>query len=73
MAVEGDAVANASQQIGERRLAVFERSPAEILAVELDQVECTQHDGMVAKPIAEHVKHREAALVDHDRLAVERA
>jgi hypothetical protein len=52
---------------------MFERPPAEVLAVEFDQVESAKDRGGVAKPIAENVKYREAALVDHDGLAVEHA
>ena len=41
----------------------------EVRAVELEQIEGTQHGVMAAKAIAESVENREAALVDHDRRA----
>jgi hypothetical protein len=73
MPVEGDAVGAATEKLGEPRLAVLERSPAKVLTVELDEVECTQHGGVIMKPIPESVKYREAALVGHNSLAIDPA
>jgi hypothetical protein len=39
MLIEGNTVADASEELGEPRLALLERLPAEVGAVELDQVE----------------------------------
>jgi hypothetical protein len=73
MLIEGYAVADVSEEIGERRLATLERLPAEVGAVELYEVESAQYGGVIANPIAENVEDREAALVDHDGLTVEQA
>jgi hypothetical protein len=70
---KGDAVADASEEIGERRLATLERLPAEVGTVELYEIESAQHGGVIANPIAENVKDREAALVDYYGLTVEQA
>src|SRR5262249_5984313 len=37
--IEGDAIANVSEEIGERCLAIFQRLPAKVLAVEFDEIE----------------------------------
>ena len=125
MRIIGNAVAGISEEIGELRLAVLERLLAEVLAVELDQIERAQNscwatickravrrsgrgcaldmfadpdgrgpgisnrrdrgstethakssasdDGVIAKPIAENVKYRQAAFVDQDGLAIKHA
>jgi hypothetical protein len=39
MLIEGDAIANVSEEIGERCLAIFQRLPAKVLAVEFDEIE----------------------------------
>ena len=55
------------------RLRSSSRAPAEVLAVEFDQIEGAKHGGVVAKPITESVEYREAAFVHHDGLAVNEA
>jgi hypothetical protein len=50
-------------------LTVLKPSTAEVLAVEFDEIEGAQHGGVIAKPITECVKYREAAFVHHDGLA----
>jgi hypothetical protein len=37
----------------------------------LDQVERAEHGGVVMMPVAQEVENREAALIDHDGLAVD--
>ena len=73
MLVEGDSVAGVAEKIGEHGLALLERLLAKVLAVEFDQVEGAEHGGMVVMPIAEEVEHREARLIDDDRLAIDDA
>ena len=70
MLIVGDAVLDATQQMGERRLATLQRLAAKVLTVQLDQIEGAQHGGMIVKAPAESVEYREAALIDHDGLAV---
>ena len=73
MLIEGYAVADVSEEIGERRLATLERLPAEVGAVELYEVESAQYGGVIANPIAENVEDREAAFVDHNTLTIDQA
>ena len=70
MLIEGDAVVRAAEEIGQRVLPILKACPSDILAVEFDEIEGTEHSGVVAKPIPESVEYREAAFVDHDGLAV---
>ena len=51
-------------------LGVLKPRPSKVFAVEFDQIEGTEHGGVVAKPITESVEYREAAFVDHDGLTV---
>jgi hypothetical protein len=71
MLVEGDAIASVAKEIGKSAFALLKRLLAEIEAVELYEVEGAEHSGMVVMPIAKHVEHRKALLIDDDRLAVE--
>jgi hypothetical protein len=73
MLVEGDPVARSAKQIGEHGFAALKRLPPKVLPVQFDQVESTEHDGIVILAIAEEVEDREPVLIDDDRLAVERA
>ena len=70
MLVEGDTVVDAANEIAQRLFTILERHPTEVFAVEFDQIEGTEHGGVVAKPITESVEYREAASVDHDGLTV---
>ena len=60
-----------AEEIGQFLLAVLKPRPAEVFAVVLDQIEGTEHGGMVVKPITEGIEYREAAFIDHDGLAVD--
>ena len=62
MLVEGDAVIRAAKEIGQRALPVLKQFTAEVLAVELSQIEGAEHGGVVAKPITESVEYREAVF-----------
>jgi len=73
MLIERDAVADASEELGECRFAPLERPPAQVHAVELNQIKGAQYGVMIAKPIAEDIEHRETVLVDHDGFTVEHA
>jgi hypothetical protein len=52
---------------------VLERLPPKVLAVEFDQVEGTEHGGIVILAVADEVEDREPGLIDDYRLAIERA
>ena len=58
------------RRVGQRVLSILKPRPAKVFAVEFDQIEGTEHGGVVAKPITESVEYREAAFVDHDGLTV---
>jgi hypothetical protein len=73
MRVEGDPVARSAEQIGKHGLAALERLPPKVLAVEFDQVEGTEHNGMVILAVADEVEDREPVLIDDDGLAIEGA
>jgi hypothetical protein len=53
-----DAVGDDSDKSSEPRLALLNRPPAEVLAIELELVESAQHDSIIAQPIAQCVKIR---------------
>ena len=72
MPVEGDPVAGVAEQIGEHGLAVLDRLPSEVLAVEFDQIEGAEHGGIVVCGSGSG-RRPKPILVDDDRLAVERA
>ena len=73
MLIEGYPVASVLEQIGEHGLAALDRLPAEVLAVEFNQIERAQQGGVVVLAIADEVEDREAVRVDDDRLPVEHA
>jgi hypothetical protein len=50
MLIERCPVASVSKQIGERRLASFDRLPPKVLGLEFDQIESAEHGGVVAIP-----------------------
>jgi hypothetical protein len=66
MPIERDAVALSGQQIGQDTLAFLERCTAQILTVELDEIEGAEHGRMIVAPGAQQIEGGEAALVDHD-------
>ena len=45
----------------------------QVLAVKFDQVEGTEHGGVVVLLVADQVKDREAVLIDNNRLAIDDA
>jgi hypothetical protein len=63
MLVDDDARMRAAHQFRQRSLALFERRPAQIIAVEFDQVESTEQGGVVVAPGAEPLKDREPGFV----------
>ena len=56
MLIERDPVAGVSEQIGEHGLAVLDRLPPEVLAVEFSQVESTEYGGLIVLPIADQIE-----------------
>jgi hypothetical protein len=58
--VEGNSVADVSEKISKRGLALLERLLAKIIAVELDQVEGAENRHMIAMPIAQEIERGEA-------------
>jgi hypothetical protein len=73
MDIEDNAVGPPAQQFGQSALALLERRPAQVLAVKFDQVEGTEHGGVVVLLVADQVKDREAVLIDNNRLAIDDA
>jgi hypothetical protein len=71
--IGGDAVSFSVQQIGQGVLALLDRRPAQILAVQFNQIEGAEHGSVVMPPGTEQIKDREAIGVDHDRFAVDEA
>jgi hypothetical protein len=68
---EADAVA-ASDQTGQFRLALLERSVTQVLALELQQVEGLQEHGAVVATAVQQVEVRHPVRSAADRLAVDR-
>ena len=71
--VEGDPVLHAAEEVGQRMLTILQPRPSEVLAVEFDQIEGTEHGGMIAEAKTERIKYRQAAFVHDNRLAVDYA
>ena len=51
-------------------IASYLHEPAQVAA---SQIECAEHGGVVMMPVAQEVEDRQAALIDHDGLAVDEA
>jgi hypothetical protein len=71
MVIEHDARMRAAHQLGQLTLALLDRHPAQILAVELDQIESAEHCFVAMTHPADKFKHCEAVVVGDDRLAVD--
>jgi hypothetical protein len=54
-------------------LSIFDRMPAQIVALDLDQVECAEGRGVIVPAIPEKVEDWQPLLIDHDGLAVDHA
>ncbi len=54
--IEPDAIASLGQNIGQCRLADFERIVAQVVAVQLDQVEGVQEHAVIVAPVAMRLK-----------------
>ena len=50
--VEGDALVRPAEELRQEAFTLLERSAPQVVAVQLDQVEGTQHGGMVVVPVA---------------------
>jgi hypothetical protein len=73
MGIERDARLCATQQPRQGRFARFERLPAQILAVELEQVEGTKDYVITVPAPTQQVEHRQSVRIAHDCLAVDQA
>ena len=71
--VEGNTVARAVEKLGQCALAALERSVSKVLSLECNQIESAQHGSVVAEPVTKIIEYRQAALIDHDGLAVDQA
>ena len=70
--IEHDAQMRAAQ-LGEQPLALLDRLPPQILAVELEQVECTMHGSSESAVAADQFKNRKPGLVADNRLSIDQA
>src|ERR1700683_2927768 len=73
MLIEGDTRMGASQQAGERALARLDRNLAQVLAVELQKVECAMDGGWIGPLPSDQVEDGKPLFVAHDRLTVDQA
>jgi len=73
MFVESDAWASLGHDRDERGLADFEWVTAQVVAVQLNQVEGVEEDRPVVAAVADTVELGDAGLVASDRLAVDDA
>jgi hypothetical protein len=64
--VEGDAWRWLAQQLGKPGLAHLDRQPAQVLAVEFEQVEGAEHGREARGPGTDQIEHREPAVVADD-------
>ena len=56
--IERDTVSGAAEEFSERGLALFEWLPTKVIAIQFDQVEGTEHGGIVKLPVAQQLEHR---------------
>ena len=68
--IKSNAVTGTAKEIGEHILTMLERLLAEIVAIELDQVEGAKHSGMIMVAIAKKIEDREAIPIDNNGLAI---
>ena len=73
MLVEANAGSSLGQRRRERGLAHLQRVAAQVVAVQLDQVEGVEEHGAVVAAVADAIELGDAALVAGDRLAVDDA
>ena len=71
MDIEDNAVGLLAQQFSQGALALLERRPAQVLAINLNQIEGAEHGGAVMLPVAEQVKYRQPSSIDNNRLAID--
>jgi hypothetical protein len=71
MPAEQDPRMSSAYQPCQGSLALLDRCAAQILAVQLDQVERDQHRLVAVALVADQIKHRQSALIGDDRFAVE--
>jgi hypothetical protein len=71
--IEPNAMANPGEDAGQRRLADFERIAAEIVAVQLDQVEGVQKHAVVSAVVTDEIERGNAVLIASNRLAIDDA
>ncbi len=71
--IEPNTVTSIGQKIGKRRLADLERIAAEIVAVQLDQIEGIEEHPGVVPVVTDAVEARHSALVAGDGLPIDDA
>jgi hypothetical protein len=71
MRVDRDARMWPSQELGKPGFAHLDRQPAQVLTVELQQIEGAEHGRERRRPRPGQVEHREPAVVANDGLAVD--
>jgi hypothetical protein len=69
--VEDDTIRLPVQDVGQHMLALLDWSAAQVLAINLDQIERAEQGGMVMAPVAQEVEDRQASCADDDRLSVD--
>ena len=55
--------------LGQRSLALLDRQPAQVLAVNFERVESAEHGRAVGRPGTEQTKDREPAIIAHNGCA----
>ena len=73
MPVENDARMRSAQKPLEGAFANLNRLPAQVFAVEFDQVESAEGHSMILAPIADQVEHRKPIVIDGDGLTIDHA
>ena len=73
MPVERNTCVLAAQKPAEGAFANFNGLPAQVHAVQLEQVESAERHGVVLTAVAEQVKYREAVGIAGDGLAIDDA
>ena len=71
--IEGDALVGMTEKLRQDVLALFDRPAPQVLAIEFEEVECTEHGSGIVTVSADQVENGKAAFVTDDGLAVDQA
>ena len=69
--IESDTLVGMAQKLCKAVFPPLNRQGTQVVAIKLDQIEGAEYGSVVMAPVAQEVEDREAALIDHDGLAID--